>query len=208
MEAEFSRMIILYAHLIACCVAIGSIATSDMDMIKHLLKTTPGQLDEGTRHLRPLQRTVSRALWALWITGFAIIALDMADKGVAYLGNPKLQAKIAIVMLLTLNGAVLHRYVMPAMERAGSVLRLPFSQRQLAILAGTISGVSWLYAAMLGIGRPLAWKYSLAELMAAYPLLIVGGFTAMTLLVAWASFSQGDEVESNFEASRMAGAGS
>jgi ABC-type phosphate transport system permease subunit len=46
--------------------------------------------------------------------------------------------------------------------------------------------VSWFYAAMLGVGRPLAWKYSLVELLAAYPVLIVGGFGAMVLLTAWA----------------------
>jgi ABC-type phosphate transport system permease subunit len=39
---------------------------------------------------------------------------------------------------------------------------------------------------MLGVGRPLAWKYSLVELLAAYPVLIVGGFAMMVLLTAWA----------------------
>jgi ABC-type phosphate transport system permease subunit len=46
--------------------------------------------------------------------------------------------------------------------------------------------VSWFYAAMLGVGRPLAWKYSLVELLAAYPVLIVGGFGMMVLLTVWA----------------------
>ncbi|EJM62282.1 hypothetical protein PMI28_00507, partial [Pseudomonas sp. GM48] len=31
-----------------------------------------------------------------------------------------------------------------------------------------------------------AWKYSLVELLAAYPFLIVGGFGMMVLLTAWA----------------------
>ena len=46
--------------------------------------------------------------------------------------------------------------------------------------------MSWFYAAMLGVGRPLAWKYSLLELLAAYPVLIVGGFGMMVLLTIWA----------------------
>ena len=37
-----------------------------------------------------------------------------------------------------------------------------------------------------GVGRPLAWKYSLVELLAAYPVLIVGGFAMMVLLTVWA----------------------
>ncbi|MNC19913.1 hypothetical protein D3C75_678530 [compost metagenome] len=56
----------------------------------------------------------------------------------------------------------------------------------LALFSGALSGVSWFYAAMLGVGRPLAWKYSLVELLAAYPVLIVGGFGMMVLLTAWA----------------------
>jgi hypothetical protein len=40
---------------------------------------------------------------------------------------------------------------------------------------------------MLGIARPLSWKYSLGEIMFAYPLFICIGFIMMTLLVKWAS---------------------
>jgi hypothetical protein len=43
-----------------------------------------------------------------------------------------------------------------------------------------------LYAAMLGVGRPLAWKYSLTELLMAYPVLIVLGFAMMVALTEWA----------------------
>ncbi|MNF69181.1 hypothetical protein D3C84_510560 [compost metagenome] len=103
-----------------------------------------------------------------------------------YFLNPKLQAKIGIVVLLTFNGILLHSAVLPALKKAGSLLKLSFSLRMLALFSGALSGVSWFYAAMLGIGRPLAWKYSLVELLAAYPVLIVGGFGMMVLLTAWA----------------------
>ena|SRR5437899_1894048 len=103
-----------------------------------------------------------------------------------YFLNPKIQAKIGMVVLLTLNGFLLHSAVMPAMQKAGSLLKLSFSRRMLTIFAGVVSGVSWFYAAMLGVGRPLAWKYSLVELLAAYPVLIAGGFITMLLLTNWA----------------------
>lgn len=206
MEAEFTRLAILYAHLIACCIAIGTIMMSDIAMVRKLLSSTSAFERDDPQHLHLLQLTVSRALLALWITGAAIIALDMAEKGTGYLANPKLQAKVAIVLLLTFNGMLLHRYVLPAMAQAGSLLHLPIGQRRLAILAGTVSGVSWLYAAMLGIGRPLAWKYSLPQLMAAYPLLITGGAVAMSLLVAWASLRRRDQ-PSVFQVTGLAGTG-
>lgn len=184
MTFEFTRMAVVYLHLIACCVAIGLVLTSDIAMVKQLFRANPNEkLDP--KHLSDLQKTVSRALLALWVTGASLIALDVSLKGLEYLGNPKLQAKIAIVCLLTLNGFVLHKYVLPLMLKAGSLLKLSFNQRMVAIFAGALSGVSWFYAAMLGIGKPLNWKYSLVEILAAYPVLIVGGFASMMLLTAW-----------------------
>lgn len=184
MDIEFARMAVVYVHLIACCIAIGLVFTSDLAMVKSLLKPDPAaRLD--ARHLASLQTTMTRALLALWITGAAIIALDVSVKGLDYFGNPKLQAKIAIVALLTLNGFALHSYVLPLMKKAGSMLNLSVSQGARASFTGAVSAVSWFYAAMLGIGRPLNWKYSLGEILAAYPVLVLLGFMSMTLLTAW-----------------------
>lgn len=185
MTIEFMRMGIVYLHLIACCVAIGLVLTSDIAMVQQLLRADLNEKLDA-QHLSDLQKTVSRALLALWITGAGIIALDVSLKGLEYFGNPKLQAKIAIVCFLTLNGFVLHKYVLPLLQKTGSLLKLAFSQRMVAIFAGALSGVSWFYAAMLGIGRPLNWKYSLIEILAAYPVLIGGGFAGMLVLTAWA----------------------
>ena len=204
MEFEFTRMGVVYLHLIACCVAIGLVLMSDVAMVKQLIKADPTErLD--SRHLSDLQKTVSRALLALWITGAAIIALDASIKGWGYFANPKLQSKVAIVMLLTLNGFALHKYVLPLMQKAGSLLKLSFSQRMLAIFTGAVSGVSWFYAAMLGIGRPLNWKYSLGEILAAYPVLIAGGFVSMVLLTAWSQYKSSGDSRA-FQGTMFAGA--
>jgi hypothetical protein len=184
MTIEFTRMAVVYLHLIACCVAIGLVLTSDIAMVKQLFRADPTEKLDA-KHLSELQKTVSFALLALWATGAGIIWLDVSLKGLAYLGNPKLQAKIVIVCFLTLNGLVLHNHVLPLLQKTGSLLKLSFNQRMVAIFAGALSGVSWFYAAMLGIGRPLNWKYSLFDILAAYPVLIAGGFASMLLLTVW-----------------------
>jgi hypothetical protein len=186
-EATFDlmRLGVLYMHLIACCVAVGLVLTSDVAMVRQLLQGNDSA-HCAKPHLESLQRTISLALLVLWITGAAIILLDLSVKGWTYLQNPKLQAKVLIVSLLTINGVLLHRVVMPAMVRAGTLLGLEPGVRTLALFTGTVSAVSWFYAALLGVGRPLAWKYSLAELMLAYPLLIIGGYLAMQLLLGLA----------------------
>jgi hypothetical protein len=177
---------VVYLHLLACCVAIGLVFMSDLDMVKRLLMGDGATLD--ARHLGGLHKTLVRALLLLWLTGSGLVAIDVWTKGVEVLANPKLQSKFAIVILLTMNGVVMHHTVLPLLKRAGALMRLTFSQRMLAIFTGAVSGVSWFYAAMLGVGRPLNWKYSLVQIMAAYPALIMGGFVAMLVLTAWSQY--------------------
>lgn len=204
MEFELSRMALIFAHLIACCIAVGTVFVSDVAMVRQLMSGR-GTQKADPKHLEELQSTVVLALAALWATGALIVALDASDKGWDYFSNPKLQAKIFIVCLLTFNGMLLHRHVLPLMQKAGSLLELSFNQRMFAVFAGSVSGVSWAYAALLGVGRPLSWKYSLTELLAAYPFLIAGGFFAMMMLTAWAE-NRGIAKEQGFDTTRFAGA--
>ncbi|HEF4762924.1 TPA: hypothetical protein SAN82_005401 [Pseudomonas putida] len=182
---EFLRLGVVYVHLVACCVAIGLVLTSDIAMVRDLLKRK-AFTEHDHAHMESLQRSVVWALIALWVTGTAIIGIDYLGKGTEYFMNPKLHAKVIIVVLLTYNGVLLHNLVLPALKKAGSLLELDFSARMLALFCGALSAVSWMYAAMLGVGRPLAWKYSLTELLTAYPVLIVLGFLTMLTLTQWA----------------------
>lgn len=186
---EFLRLGVIYVHLVACCVAIGLVLTSDVAMVRDLLKRKVFT-EHDNAHMESLQKSVIVALIALWVTGVAVVGIDYLGKGVEYFMNPKLQAKVIIVALLSYNGVLLHRLVLPALQKAGSLLNLGFSARMLALVCGSLSAVSWMYAAMLGVGRPLAWKYSLSELLMAYPVLIVLGFLAMVALTQRAK--QGD----------------
>jgi hypothetical protein len=189
--SEFLRLGLIYMHLIACCVAVGSVLLSDIAMVRQLFKgdeVDAASHAESNKHMGTLKQIVSVALMGLWASGVAIVALDAYNKGWLYFENPKLQAKVLIVVLLTINGTVLHHRVLPWMKQAGSLLNLTFQRAVFAIFAGTVSGVSWFYAAMLGVGRSLSWKYSLFELMMFYPLLIAGGFFSMLLLIVWCKY--------------------
>jgi hypothetical protein len=94
---EFARMGIVYIHLIACCVAIGLVLTSDILRVKDLLKGDPvARVD--CRRLSQLQKSDSMALIAHWLSGIALGSLDALVKGWQYFANPKLQAKILIVV--------------------------------------------------------------------------------------------------------------
>ncbi len=187
MEHELFRLTVVYGHLIACSLAIGSIIVSDVAALRQLLSGDPHR-SEDPQHLQSLQNTVTLALVALWVSGAVIVATDVAAKGMGYFDNPKLQAKIIVVCLLTLNGILLHNAVLPLMKKAKNLLSLPRGQRTLALFAGSFSAASWFYAALLGVGRPLSWKFPLMSLLTPYATLVAGGFAGMLALVAWAQF--------------------
>lgn len=186
MDIELARLAVAYLHLLACCVAIGLVAMGDFDLVRRLSLGDSATLDE--LHLASVQRILGRALLVLWLTGSGLVAIDVWTRGIDVLRNPALQSKLAIVALLTLNGVVLHRTVLPMFKRAGALMRLTFSGRTLAVFTGAVSGVSWAYAAMLGIGRRLDGRFTLAEILVGYPVLVAGCFLAMVVLTAWTQF--------------------
>jgi hypothetical protein len=179
---ELMRLALVYCHLLACCVALGLILKSDLAMLRQLLQD-PGKPAYGAQEMQELKATVSTALLILWITGSALIWLDVVHEGWRILTNPKLQAKIIVVLVLSFNGWLLHRMVLPACRQAGSLAHLPQPQYLLALFSGTVSGVSWLYALLLGAGHVLSWQYTLLQLLAAYPVLIAAGTAGLLFLL-------------------------
>jgi hypothetical protein len=194
---ELVRLILIYIHLIACCVAIGLVLTSDVAMVKRLIIEKQDQ-STNSEYLINLQQSVYWALIFLWVSGIAIVTLDTSEKGWNYFNNPKLQAKILIVTLLTVNGVALHHRVLPWMKKSGSLLRLSFSRAMWSIFSGTVSGISWFYAAMLGVGKVLSWRFTLPELLLAYPFLITLGFFSMLWLIARCKYGSSGEPDSAF----------
>lgn len=181
---DTARLALVYMHLIACCIAVGAILSSDAKIVARLLS---GRVPEIDGDLHKLHALIGSALAVLWATGAALVWLDSLSSSLGHvLSNPKMQAKIIVVSLLTVNGLWLNARVLPLLSARGSLLHLTPWQRTGALLAGALSGVSWMYAVFFGIGRTLSWKYPLAALLGLYPVFVLAGFAGMWMLTAWA----------------------
>ncbi|BCL77400.1 hypothetical protein JHS3_31360 [Jeongeupia sp. HS-3] len=159
------RLLLLYPHLLACCVAIGATVLAD-------LKIMGRRTGVGDRALLQLaSRVVLVALALLWLTGLAIIVLDFGHwPGVGELvARPKLLSKLVVVMVLTLNGAALHHYALPRLLPATPEHAMLKRHQRLALACiGGTSAASWGFAAFLGIARPLAGKLSTGGFLSLY----------------------------------------
>lgn len=151
------KLLVVYAHLLATCLALGSILVADWRMFRERHQRLR---PEGLAGLAQTQRIANSSLAALWVSGALLVLLGYADQSMHYLLNQKLWAKISVVSLLTLNGVLLHRYAFPALRQGVIPAYLPARKRHALATLGGISGASWLFAALLGIARP--WNHTLA----------------------------------------------
>jgi hypothetical protein len=117
----------------------------------------------------------------LWVSGLAIVALDTGFVWSELLARPKLLAKLSVVVLLTANGALLHRWVFPRLHAESATTHGQAMQfAGLASLLGGFSAVSWLMAAFVGIGKPVTAALGYGGFMALYALGLL-----VVLPVAW-----------------------
>lgn len=127
-----------------------------------------------------LSRVVTWGLAVLWATGIALIWMNTLDKP-EYLTNQKLWAKIAIVVLLTVNGVLIHHRILPYLK-AGLGQRLFDGMKRGTIaaftLAGSISFVSWTTPFILG---------KASELNYVTPMWLILAIFVLAVLVMWAS---------------------
>jgi len=165
-------LILVFAHLLAASTALGAIVATDLRLLSKLAQ-------DRVRIAPPnafVARMVMVALLVLWITGAAIVAHGMVERP-DYLSNPKLQAKILLVALLTLNAVALHRLTFPRLARGRSVARWRASEWLVIAVPVAMSNFLWMFTAFLGVARPWNYAMPLVDILA-----IAAGLFALVLL--------------------------
>ncbi|MGB0866951.1 MAG: hypothetical protein ACPGSC_10600 [Granulosicoccaceae bacterium] len=141
---EWSRLGLLYGHLIACALAIAAVLKADVAIFS-------GQYTASG--LKKTADDTSKLLLILWVTGLAIIYLDTGFEVDTLLDRTKLMLKLMCVLTLTANGLVLHWVSFPILvKRRGN---LGWFEAFLLVTTGALSTTHWLAAAFVGMSKPL-----------------------------------------------------
>jgi hypothetical protein len=125
-----------------------------------------------------LSRLVTVGLVILWTTGFGLIWIDTIAKP-EFITNPKLWAKVAIVVALTVNGYIVHKKILPLLKASvGKGLFDELKPRAIwgIALVGAVSTVSWIFPFVLGKASELNYVVPAWEILVSW---------AMALLVTW-----------------------
>lgn len=124
---------------------------------------------------RFLSHIVSIGLCILWVSGFALIMVKLQLQP-NFMQNPKVWAKIVVVVMLTINGILVHRYILPLVIRArGCRLFDGVTPRQIAGLTflGSVSLVSWSLPFVLGKAAGLNFVTPMSLILATYVVLVL-----------------------------------
>lgn len=167
------KTLIVYAHLLAACVAIGILLIQDLALAKS--KGNPLSAT-AIKDLTKSAEIMFIALVVLWISGLSLVLIGYLENPQQYLMNPKLWAKFTVVSVLTLNGIALHYFSFPRVTSRRGLLGLPTFEQILVTLTGALSSVSWLFACYLGIARPWNYIVDYSFVMFIYSGLLVGAF--------------------------------
>jgi len=169
---ELFHTTLKFTHIVSLSLGVGGAIIADLFVLGLLKKCI-------TKHdiklLENLEKIVFFGLMMLWISGvgfFVEYQLFAPEK----LQNPKIMAKLSIVMIVTLNGLLFHMFFHSRVFKEGMVIvRLPSLSYYSLILFGTISSFSWIGALTLGAVSQLNYKFPYLQIMAGYLAIVACG---------------------------------
>lgn len=160
-----ARSLLIFLHLVALAFAAIAIGFGDYAIFR----------GEGVDHplLEQASRSVCWTLATLWVTGLGALSVDASVNGLSSLGeSPKLLAKLFVVIALTANGWLLHRFALGSIGRPSIK---PQADAFRAAILGAASAVSWSYALFLGVAKAWSPLLGLAGFLGGYVLALAVG---------------------------------
>jgi len=168
----YVKSAILFFHIVGVALGAGGAWILDIYMIRASLKGVISR--ENARVVVFLSGLVSIGFALAWISGLSFICYYYLFQTEA-LSNPKLWAKLTVVVLMTINAFFIHYLVIPTIKRrAGFDFFESVSTRKInnMVIIGSVSCVSWLFAVSLGVFSFLNFNASYLSIMVVYFLLI------------------------------------
>lgn len=149
------KTILLVVHVLGVICGVGGVLMLDVHLLRLLRGAAVTTQDVKFTHF--VSAFVKLGLIVVWISGLIVIAIA-PDGPAGVLANPKLQAKLVVVVVLTINALFVETLALPLLVRnLGRPLFDGVNQvRRTAILCcGAVSTASWCYPVVLGLAREL-----------------------------------------------------
>jgi hypothetical protein len=162
------KSFILIAHVLAVTFGVGGAFMLDIYLLRHLRGAVIEEKDAA--FARYVATFVKIGLVGLWASGIGLLAIA-PDGPASVISNPKVQAKLVVVVILTLNALFIETVALPLVKR--NVGRHLFDGenelgRTLILGSGAVSSVSWAVPMALGLARELNHVVPAATILGFY----------------------------------------
>lgn len=169
-------------HLLGLMMGFGGAVLTDLIVLRGAILKP---IDETVvRIIGVLSKIVFAGLFILWVSGAMLLYIRVSNDSMV-LTNEKIWAKIIIVILLTMNGIIVHKFALARMaKRLGQKLfdaRQPNQTAALCFIA-VVSSVSWLVPFVLGTASEFNYKVTVEFVIANYACLVFIAWIAMYML--------------------------
>ncbi len=167
------KTILLLFHVLGVICGVGGVLMLDIDLVR-LLRGS--RITAQTLAMTKFVSTfVKVGLVVVWVSGLLIIAIA-PDGPASVLANPKLQAKLVVVVALTINALFIETLALPLLvQNVGRPLFENVDQvrRSVVLGCGAVSTLSWLFPVALGLARELNGVVPAQLILTDYALLLV-----------------------------------
>ena len=173
------KTVLLIVHILGVVLGVGGVLMLDAHLLRHLRGARI--LAQDVKLTWFISLFVKAGLITVWVSGLVIIAIA-PDGPAAVLANPKLQAKLVVVVVLTINALFVETLALPLMHgNVGKPLFHGVDQIRRSVILGcaAISTLSWLYPIALGVARELNGVVPAQFILTDYALLLAGLATGM-----------------------------
>jgi chromate transporter len=111
----------------------------------------------------------------LWLSGFTVIGLGVLIDGISpYFANPKLLAKLVLIVIWLFSTQLIRRY---------AVKRMREGNRAPMLVASSINVTCWIYGAFLGVAKPLVLNgYTFGQFLVGFDVVFACCLVATLLL--------------------------
>ena len=176
------KSFISFLHLSGIAFGVGGAWILDLYILNKLYRSPVTK--ENIQIINFVSKIVTVGLLILWFSGLSFIVFYYYFQP-ELLQNQKIWAKLTIVILLSLNGYFLHKYVLPVIvNNHGKILIRVISLKQLNALTliGCISFVSWPLIMLLGAFSSINFRFTFIEIAGVYLLLLLLSLTVAFII--------------------------
>ena len=173
-----------FVHFIGLALGLGAATLLDLMLVRFFVRGTISS--ESWKIVHFFSKIVNVGLLVLWVTGIGFV-VHYAFFDPVKLMNEKIWAKLAIVLVLSVNGLFIHAIVLPRIRaQIGNTLLAGMSrfQRSAFLTSGAISATSWYVPVILGAFPQLNFSVPATTILVTYALLLIAAIVAMHAIMA------------------------